>query len=250
MSRNIEDLQDYDVVRNNCQGLWQQGMLRLIVCTCDSNSIRLDELVSIQDKVLDKSWSHSQCALAMSLLIALAKRKYIPWLGPFFWLPWAHRILFLAEEITEWIEPYLFLYIPAKLYFEFRKASIDHSQHNERDSKTVLDLSYRSRINRPTSRAMSWFRPTMFALYALHIPLGWYWRSSSSWSYLEWLDIGIGAVAQLCILASRTIASRHRGHRRGYCWAGIFAQLEQKCVSGTMSKESLTAKVLDFLSTA
>jgi hypothetical protein len=250
MSRNNEELQDYDVIRNNCQGLWQRGMLRLIICSCEADSTRPEEPVGIQDRALDKAWSHSQCALAMSLLIALAKRKYIPWLGPFFGLPWHHRVLFLVQEITSWIEPYLFLYIPAKLYFGGRKAVTNQLHNNERESEAVLDPSRRSLSSIPTSRAMKWFHPTMFALYALHIPLGWYWRSSSSWSYLEWVDIGVGTVAQLCILASRTIASRHRSHRNGYCWAGIFAQLEQKCVNGAIDRESLAAKVLGFLSTA
>jgi hypothetical protein len=204
-----------------------------------------------------KLWHHAQTHLALSLLICLAKRKYIPWLGPWV-LPWSNRWTFLAWEVLGFIPPLFIFGLASKAFLTLNALMRGQLRHHQnRGPSTTLEADGRPIHMLPaepesSSSALSRV-PRAFPLLltftasVTHSVIGWLWRSDDAWSSLEWVDIGIGALAAVGILGLRRMVLGRPHPRYQYCWAGIFEELQRRRQSSELDEERLNSDMLRLL---
>lgn len=206
---------DYSLTDNNCQTLWIQGMLDLIICNCDDRPRSTTfgawpSTIAQRKEIMD--WETAPAKLVMSLFLALAKRGNLSLLlGRPLRQPWyVTWSVFIVQELEA--------------------------------------ASLVSEAIRPTDSLHP--DPQGFpTFWILHVICGALSRRSTSWSSLfEFVDIAVGVGALLWAKNVRKRLQDQIPTQPGMCWSGLFFQLYENSSRKGKVSQQLKDDVSQFLS--
>ncbi|OAG37233.1 hypothetical protein AYO21_08532 [Fonsecaea monophora] len=205
-----DDAEVYEIFFNNCQTLWTNGMLDLLMCKCAETDRESDRLLSIEEAMPDRDWHTSVAELGMSFPIALGRRGYLP-MG--LWVRWVSNLVCVLQELN---------------YYAFGPALYG------------LDLTFGSNRLRGFS---------LLAMLILHPIFVYKYHGTLAPSPFEWADLGVGLVAGFWVrsLRTRTLRQTPVQPPGETCWSGYFSQLYEKSENGEIEGAELDQAVMEFL---